>query len=148
METSTDNDGKPKETRITNIKVADENHRVISVTNGRGSYRKRPCAECPWRKDAAGVFPAEAFRLSAHTAYDMAEATFGCHEAGHIKPATCAGFLLNGANHNLTVRLGRMKGKYLSDVTDGGNELHASYREMAIANGVEPGDSVLENCRE
>jgi len=95
-----------------------------------------------------GEFPAEAFRHSASTAYDMSDHTFACHQSGKEKPATCAGFLLRGATHNLAVRLGYMRGRFQGDVTDGGHELHESYRAMAIANGVDPEDPVLAPCRD
>ena len=132
---------------VTNARRADENHQVVTVEGGRGSYRRKPCKDCPWRKDAVGVFPAEAFRISAHTSYDMAKETFGCHEAGSKTPATCAGFLLRGADHNLSVRLGFIEGRFGGDVEDGGHDLHENYREMAIANGVDPDDPVLTKCR-
>lgn len=124
---------------------ADDNHRVVTV-DGRGGYQRRPCADCPWRKDAVGVFPAEAFRISAHTAYDMAQETFGCHASGTDTPRTCAGFLLRGADDNMSVRIGRIKGKY-RDVDDAGIELHDSYAAMAVANGVDPDDPRLAPCR-
>lgn len=92
--------------RITRIRPADENNQVGTVHGGGGVYRHQPCPKCPWRVDAVGEFPAEAFRHSANTAYDMAEKTFGCHESGSIKPTTCAGCLLRGGDHNLKVRLG------------------------------------------
>lgn len=133
--------------RISNVRPAGDDHQVVTVHGGKGGYRKSPCTSCPWRKDVTGEFPAEAFRHSANTAYDMAEHMFGCHESGSVKPATCAGFLLRGADHNMTVRLARMMGKVRDDVTDGGHALHASYRDMAIANGVEARDPVLTPCR-
>lgn len=138
----------PPRAVITDKRLADENHQVVTVEGGRGGYRKKPCKDCPWRKDAVGVFPAEAFRLSANTAYDMAEKTFGCHTSGTSKPATCAGFLLRGAGHNLSVRLGYIAGRYHDDVTDGGHALHDNYRSMAIANGVDKDDPVLALCRD
>lgn len=130
-------------TRIENIRPAGENHQVIEVVGGKkGSHRRKPCADCPWRKDAVGEFPAEAFRHSANTAYDMAQHTFACHQSGAEKPATCAGFLLRGADDNLSVRLRRMQGELL-DVDDDGVELFDGYRDMAVANGVDPDDPVL-----
>lgn len=109
----------------------------------------QPCPECPWRKDSAiGAFPAEAYRHSARTAYDMAQTTFGCHMAGKGKPLTCAGFLLRGADHNLLIRLAQIRGRLdLSKVSDGGAPLFESYAAMAIANGVRPDDPVLAPCR-
>ena len=129
---------------------ADDNHEVVSVSgNGDKKYMRKPCGDCPWRKGATGEFPAEAFRISAHTAYDMAEHSFGCHASGTEKPKTCAGFLLKGSTHNLGVRMRLMKGEYdLSKVSDGGHELFANYKEMAIANGVSPNDESLIPIRE
>jgi hypothetical protein len=116
---------------------------------GHHNHCLRPCPQCPWRTDAPiGAFPAEAFRHSASTAYDMAQNTFACHMAGKAQPATCAGFLLRGAMHSLTIRLASMKGSIdLRKVTDGGADLYASYRAMAISNGVAADDPVLVPCR-
>jgi hypothetical protein len=133
---------------ITRIRPADEHNQVVTVEGGSGAYRRRPCAGCPWRKDQNGSFPAEAFRQSAETAYDMSTHTFACHESGTKKPAICAGFLLRGANHNLAVRIAYIKGKLADDVTDGGHDLHDNYRAMAVANGVAPDDPALTLCRD
>jgi hypothetical protein len=134
-----------KTSRITKATPADENHQVVTVEGGGcRKYMKHPCPDCPWRKDAIGVFPAEAFRISAHTSYDMNQNSFGCHSSGTKHPKTCAGFLLNGSYHNLGVRLRLMKGDYdLSKVTDGGHSLFENYREMAVANGVPEDDECL-----
>lgn len=133
---------------IAAIRQAGPDHQVVTVTGGSSAgYMKKPCPDCPWRKDAVGVFPAEAFKHSANTAYDMSDHVFSCHSAGADRSKTCAGFLLRGADHNMSVRLGYITGKYRGDVSDGGIELHDSYRDMAVANGVDPKDSVLKNCR-
>lgn len=138
-----------KPAHITRIRPADDNNQVVTVEGGSGrAYRRQPCSKCPWRVDATGEFPAEAFRHSASTAYDMAQTTFGCHESGSRKPATCAGFLLRGSDHNLAVRLGLMSGRYKQDVTDAGVELHQNYRAMALANGVSVDDPALLLCRD
>ena len=137
-------------TRITDIRPAGEDHQVVTVTSDtpRG-YRRKPCSTCPWRLDAVGEFPAEAFRHSANTAYDMAGNEFACHQSGTGNPATCAGFLLRGAAHNLATRLKVMSGRIdLDAVSDDGLELFDSYRAMAEANGVEPEDPALARCRE
>lgn len=131
---------------ITDIRSAGEDHRVVTAEGGGKGYCKRPCADCPWRKDAAGVFPAEAFKHSASTAYDLAQNTFACHQAGVDQPRVCAGFLLRGAEHNLAIRLGLIHGRY-QGVEDGGHELHENYRAMAIANGLDPEDEALTRCR-
>lgn len=121
---------------------------VVSLTTrggGAALARMRPCDECPWRKDVpTGRFPADAFRESAQTAYDMASSTFGCHMSSEDAPATCAGFLLRHATHNLGVRLSLMQGRLdLQRLNDAGLEIYETYREMAVANGVAPEDPVL-----
>jgi len=133
--------------KITDIRPVDAENQVVTVVGGTGSYRRSPCPDCPWRKDAMGKFPAEAFRHSANTAHDMSDRGFGCHESGTGKPALCAGFLLRGAEHNLKVRMRQMRGESFSDVSAGGLELHGDYVEMAVANGVAEDDPALSACR-
>ena len=84
---------------------------------------------------------------SAGTAYDMATSTFACHQAGASRPRMCAGFLLRGAEHNLTVRLAKIRGELTRQPTSGGHPLHASYAAMAIANGVPADHPALASCR-
>lgn len=127
---------------------ADPDHDVVSVEGGSGAYRRQPCGGCPWRVDQTGTFPAEAFGLSAYTAYDLAGRTFGCHESGTERPSICAGFLLRGAEHNMAVRMRAAAGDLdLGSVRDGGHELHANYRSMAVANGLPADDYRLRGCR-
>lgn len=142
---------KPRRRKASVVKVtpAGPLHQVVTVVGGPGAYRRKPCAKCPWRVDATGEFPAEAFRASASTAYDLAQNTFACHDSGASKPAICAGFLLRGADHNLSVRMLRITERGIfSDVVDGGVQLHDSYRAMAIANGMDPDDQALAPCRD
>lgn len=137
------------EPKITAIRPAGPDHQVITVEgNTSSSYRREPCADCPWCEDSTGIFPAEAFRHSACTAFDMSSHIFSCHQSGAKKPAICAGFLLKGAAHNLSVRLKLHKGELIEDVSDGGRKLHESYRAMAIANGVSEDDPALARCRD
>lgn len=136
-------------TKVTNVVLVDHDHQVLRVEGGDRKFMKKPCPDCPWKRSSVGIFPSEAFRVSAHTSYDMNESSFGCHSAGTENPKTCAGFLLKGAAHNLGVRLRQMTGNYdLSEVSDGGHELFNNYREMAVANGVDPEDKVLKACRD
>lgn len=117
---------------------------VVSLESFDRGFRSHPCATCPWRKDApTGVFPPEVFRHSARTAYDLATSKFGCHTSGREKPATCAGFLLRGASDNLAVRMSREDFSGVHSLV----ELYGSYREMAVANGVDPDDPALAPCR-
>lgn len=134
--------------QVIRTRPAGPDHAVVSVEGGSRGYRRWPCDGCPWRVDQTGVFPAEAFRLSAATAYDAAERMFGCHETGREKPLTCAGFLLRGAEHNLAWRVAAATGRIdPSAVHDGGAVLHESYRAMAEANGVPADDPALARCR-
>lgn len=140
---------------IVSEQAADDEWGVTSIESDRGdsgpSFRKTPCGDlpheehpCPWRRDApVGTFPDKAFQISAHTTYDMADATFACHNAGVANPVTCAGFLLRGAFDNLSVRMWHTD---LSAVHSD-HALYDSYREMAIANGVDPEDPAIAPCR-
>lgn len=138
---------KGKKSTVINIRPAGDDHQVVTVAAMNNTYRRTPCPKCPWRKDAVGVFPAEAFVHSANTAHDMSTSMFACHQSGTQKSATCAGFLLHGAKHNLAVRIKSLKGLSYADVHDAGHELHTSYREMAIANGVPIDNPALAACR-
>lgn len=137
-----------KPVRVLAVCPADDNNVVKTIEGGGAVFRRTPCPGCPWVVKNTGSFPAEAFRLSAGTSYDMADHSFGCHERGSEKPTTCAGFLLRNAAHNLSVRLSvALHGWALRTLRQGRRKLHASYRAMAIANGVDPNDPVLARCR-
>lgn len=112
-------------------------------------YQTKPCTECPWRKDVApGQFAPERFRHLAATAYDMSNIQFACHKSPEGGEFGCAGFVLRGAAHNLGARLAARAGRLrLAEVTSP-YPLHASYRDMAIANGVGPEDPSLSPCRD
>ena len=146
-----------KTARVERVTPAGEGHQVLTLRGGGPGYQKRPCAQCPWRVDATGVFPPEAFLASAHTSYDAALEGFACHSSVQIvdaaegeertAPRTCAGFILRGATHNMASRLRQIiHGRYV--VRDGGHELHANYRAMAVANGVPAGHPQLVACRD
>jgi hypothetical protein len=96
-----------------------------------------------------GEFPAEAFRLTASTAYDGADRMFACHQSPPERATTCAGYLLRGADHSIAARVAILAGRIdLDQVDDGGHELYESYQAMAVANGVAVEDPVLELCRD
>ena len=112
------------------------------------TIRRKPCPTCPWRKDAlTGAFPAEAFRSSASTAYDASLTTFSCHESGAKKNAICAGFILANSENNMAMRIKFMNGQKIDVSNPEEVELYESYRAMAIANGVNPGDPRIAPCR-
>ena len=141
-----------KRAHVIAVNPAGPNHQVVTVEGGNGTYRRTVCAECPWRLDQTGKFPAEAFRRSANTAYDQSMHQFACHMSGSAKPATCAEFLLRGATHNIDFRLavitGMITGKIGPDDLRETVPLHPSYRAMAKANGVPSDDPALERCRD
>ncbi len=111
-------------------------------------HPKKPCSECPWRRDVpAGHFQPERYRILANTAEDMSCHIFACHKSANDKPTACAGFILRGARHNLSLRLAYSRGD-IGDVSDGGYPLFDNYRQMAIANGVPSDDRALRNCRD
>lgn len=142
--------------RITNRRLAGKDHAVLTLEGGDGRYRRRPCSDCPWRKDATGVFPPEAFKHSANTGADGSALirvgddalhTFACHQQGTEKAATCAGYILRGDDAigwRIAVVLGRFDPK---QVSDDGIELHDDYFAMAVSNGVPGDDPALDHCR-
>ncbi|MCS4088956.1 DUF6283 family protein [Rhizobium sp. BK176] len=137
---------------IHETRVCSNDYGVTTVeTRGAGAHahRRKPCKECPWRMDVpTGVFPADAFRESANTAYDGAINTFGCHMNKASAVATCAGFLLRHSDNNIGIRLSLTGDRIdLDSVEDGGFPVYASYRDMAIANGVPADDPVLQQVR-
>jgi hypothetical protein len=95
-----------------------------------------------------GAFPAEAYHHSAPTAYDMAGETFACHMAGVPKTQTCAGFLLAQGVHSLGARLMMARGELDLRNVRRTVPTYRTYREMAVANGVDPDDPVLRACRD
>jgi hypothetical protein len=119
---------------------------VVTIDAPGNAYQDEPCLRCPWLLDAPiGAFPPEVFRLSAHTTYDQATRKFGCHASKPDEPLTCAGYLLRGAAHNLTVRV---YGPDVATAVSSDRPLYDNYREMAIANGVDSHDPVLAPCRD
>lgn len=151
-------------------RLAGDDHAVVTVVGSGHRYRRRPCEDCPWRTDAVGKFPAEAFRLSASTGAESLEVspedlgpsgrvtslnerfsevthTFGCHSSGLEMSATCAGYILRG-DAALGWRMAAVRGWFDRDrVTDAGIALFDSYYAMAVANGVLPDDPTLSACR-
>ena len=116
-------------------------HPGREAARGRGRGR---AGRCHRAAPPVGAFPPEVFRLSASTTYNLAENEFGCHACKRDEPKTCTGFLLLGAAHNVTVR---MYGPDIAEVSST-HPLYDNYREMAVANGVDPDDPVLVPCRD
>jgi hypothetical protein len=142
--------------KITKRRLAGQDHAVITVEGGGHRYRREPCATCPWRLDAVGEFPAEAFRHSAVTGTDGAKLlavgldeathTFACHSSGSDKPATCAGYVLNG-HDAIGWRIALVQGWFDPKQVSSDVPLFESYFDMAVANGVPPDDPALDGCK-
>jgi hypothetical protein len=108
-------------------------------------HAKSPCAECPWRLDVPiGQFPPERFETLAATAYDLAGTVFACHMSKEGAEFACAGFILQSSAHNMACRLARMP---FDDVRSD-HPLFETYRDMAIANGVDEDHPSLDMCRD
>lgn len=122
---------------------------VFTILKPGHAHQEEVCRRCPWRTDAPiGAFPPDVFRSSARTSYDMSRHMFGCHNSKRDEPLTCAGFLLRGAANNRAVRLALIKGRIDLSKVHSPVELYTSYREMAVANGVDPDDPALARCRD
>jgi Family of unknown function (DUF6283) len=109
------------------------------------NYAKTPCDECPWRRDVPpGKFPPQRFIALASTAYDLAMTIFACHRSKVGHEIVCAGYLMQQSAHNLRLRLSRQSFDDVSSPV----ALFDDYREMAVANGVDPTHRALDQCRE
>jgi hypothetical protein len=108
-------------------------------------HAKIPCAECPWRTDVpVGKFPPVRFETLASTSYDLAGTVFACHMSKEGGEFACAGFVLQSSAHNMRCRLAGMP----FDDVKSPHPLFETYREMAIANGVDEDSPALDNCRD
>ncbi len=138
----------PEGLKVIGVTPAGDEHQVVTFTaKERSAFRDTVCPTCPWKKANAGRFPPEAFKHSARTAYDMSQHIFSCHSAGLKEPTTCAGFLLRGAEHNMSVRMAVIRKQLTSKPDEPDEPLFEGYRSMAIGNGVSPDDEALGACR-
>lgn len=122
--------------------------------------RKRPCDQCPWRRDVpAGQFPAERYvKLRETTGERGAEAAFdaplfGCHKSTDEHELPCAGWLAAVGYDSIRVRMLLAAGEIPMEAMDPGDDwppLFDSYREMAATQGGDgPGESFCleRGCR-
>jgi hypothetical protein len=108
-------------------------------------HATKPCSECPWRTDVlTGKFPPERFEELASTAYDLAGTVFACHMSREGGEFACAGFILQSSVHNMRCRLARTS----FDDVKSPYPLFDTYREMAVANGVDEDSPYLDRCRD
>lgn len=112
----------------------------------RADLRRANKREKPSSKPTRGREVDRGFLAS--TAEDLASRVFACHKSSDDHPLVCAGFLLRGASHNLSLRLAYARGEIVPEnVTDGGYPLFSGYRDMAVANGVPSDDPALRRVR-
>lgn len=110
-------------------------------------YRRRPCAECPWRRDTpAGQFPACRYEALASTTGSRGREApigapmFACHKSPEGAEEACAGWLATVGYEHLGARFavitGRLPAEALAPVGDW-PPLFGSYEEMAETQGGE-----------
>lgn len=107
------------------------------------SARRRPCAECPWRRDVKpGQFPAARFEaLRVTTGRYGAEAPLGspmfaCHKSADGKEIACAGWLVAvGRDLSITARVNLSLGMPMPEPDESWPELFDTYDEMAATQG-------------
>lgn len=102
---------------------------------------RRPCTECPWRKDVApGQFAPENYLRLAQTGYGKvgAEAPldatwFACHKSNQDEEFHCAGWLAAVGYEHLGVRLAVVHGVVDAAALDPGEdwpELHLTWDDL------------------
>lgn len=106
-------------------------------------HRRRPCAECPWRRDVApGQFSQERFDYLAETTgrpgneAGLNTPMFACHKSPEGREEACAGWLAAAGYQHLGVRVAVAFGRIDADVLEPGPDwppLHESYTEMVDA---------------
>lgn len=111
----------------------------------RLSHRKRPCEECPFRRDTdPGQFPACRYEALAETAgapgaeAPLGAPMFACHLSAEGRDIACAGWLAVAGYEHIGVRLAVALGELPAEALepgDGWPELFGSYDEMAAVQG-------------
>lgn len=104
-------------------------------------HRRRPCVECPWRRDvAAGKFTSERFDALADTSggpgceAPLSAPMFACHKTREGSEQACAGWLAVAGGDHIGVRLAVIQGRVdPATLTPGADwpPLFVSYTEMA-----------------
>lgn len=110
-------------------------------------YRRKPCPDCPWRKDSpVGQFPPERYEALAATAgrrgneAGLTAPIFACHQSTQNRDQACAGWLAQVGGEHLGIRMAVATGRIPGDALAPGDdwpELFDTYEEMAERNGVE-----------
>ena len=107
---------------------------------------RKPCNDCPWRKDAPpGHWHPDHFHSIWRTCQDDGTHIMQCHkskpESEQILP--CQGWVRVVGDEAIGVRIGLFKGtitrEELADRAGVGVTLYASFEEMVRAQGIVPG---------
>ncbi|WNI20340.1 DUF6283 family protein [Actinacidiphila sp. ITFR-21] len=115
---------------------------------GMMPHRRRPCAECPWRRDAEpGQFPAHRYEVLRDTSEQAAgqepgffAPLFACHKSPEGREEACAGWLAAVGHRHLGVRLAvaqRRLPPHVLTPGEGWPALFDTYAEMAAVQGGE-----------
>ena len=101
------------------------------------------CDECPWRTDVpAGKFPPERYAALANTCLQgwPPRPIFACHKTPEGREQACVGYLMLNGENNIAVRIAASTGRLDFGALKARGPLYSGFREMAIANGFDPGD--------
>lgn len=109
-------------------------------------HRRRPCAECPWRRDVApGMFSRDRFDALASTSgrpgqeAKLGAPMFACHKSPEGAEDACAGWLAVAGGEHIGVRFAvaqRRLDPALLTPGEGWPELFGSFEEMADTQAV------------
>jgi hypothetical protein len=119
----------------------DDPTQLHHLARGSVPHRRRPCVECPWRRDTPpGQFDADRYTaLADTTGTPGAEAhlfapMFACHKSPEGAEQACAGWLAAVGYYHLGVRLaiatGRLDPRVLQPAPNW-PPLFGTYQEMA-----------------
>lgn len=117
---------------------------------------RRPCTECPWRKDTLpGQFSAERYEQLRITTGErgheapLGSPQFACHKAPEGEEFVCAGWLAAVGYYNLSARVAAAYGHIPHEAFqpgDGWPELYESYAELLAVHGVGATPDWPKNC--
>lgn len=113
------------------------------------NVRKRPCEQCPWRRDVrGGQFPADRYEKLANTSGERGNEAaidaplFACHKSSDDETMPCAGWLAAVGRDSLRVRILALRGEIPVEALDPREDwppLFESFDEMVAAQSGEAG---------
>lgn len=109
-----------------------------------GFALKIQCDECPWRSDVeVGRFPPERYKALENTCRQgwPPQPIFACHKTPEGKEQACVGYLMLNGRNNIAVRLAAIERRIDLTALQQRGPLYRNFREMARANGHDPGNN-------